>query len=587
MFQQVISIIDRKERKKFWFLLVMMFFGSFLEIIGLSSVVSLISMMLQSDLLEKNKYIRYIFDWFGFQTQKRFMIYATLAMIGIYVFKTVYLIAEYYLQSQFVKYTQHNTAMKLLNNVLYRPYEYFTNINTADIVRTVYDDVNQFSSCLYAYLQLMTESVIAVCIILYLFNMNFMITFYFLCMIAVLLAGIRFFMKKRVYLAGQIRQTTGRERLKWMNQAIHGIKEIKIGQNEPFFYNKYREADIRFARAEIRYQFWSKAPSYCMEAVMMVCILVLILFLTFRDADIMGLVPDLAAFALAAAKLLPACTHINGYLTQISYTKPSMELVGQELKKIEKEWRFDKSNSAAYDLKIKKGLSACNIDFTYAGYEKKILEGAQIEIPKGSAVGIIGKSGSGKTTVVDVLLGLLKPQCGEVCIDFANIESCYPEYLKKVAYIPQMIFLLDDTIRNNVAFGMESGKISDDKIWEALGKARLKEFVEKLPDKLDTQIGERGVRLSGGQRQRIGIARALFDDCEILVFDEATSALDGETEEAIMESVNHLKGDKTLIMIAHRMSTIMGCDKVYKVGNGKIQEVIKEKNNEENIIFTC
>lgn len=297
-------------------------------------------------------------------------------------------------------------------------------------------------------------------------------------------------------------------------------------------------------------------------------------------ATIDEMIPQLSVFALAAMRLLPSANRINNYTTSISYFEPFLWNVSEHLQSEinDKNVEYDESayrvKKVVEKLPVNREIELKNITYKYPNTDRYIFKHADLKIPIGSAVGIVGTSGSGKTTMVDVLLGLLKLEEGTITADGVDVLTDYEGWLKNIGYIPQTIFMIDDTIRKNVAFGIPEEDIDDEKVWAALKEAQLDEYVKSLPDGLDTGIGERGIRISGGQRQRIGIARALFEDPEVLVLDEATSALDGDTEAAIMDSINRLHGRKTLIIIAHRLTTIEKCDMVFRVEDGNI---VKER----------
>lgn len=281
----------------------------------------------------------------------------------------------------------------------------------------------------------------------------------------------------------------------------------------------------------------------------------------------------IGAFAAAAIRVLPSVNRINTYITEIAYTQPSLDFVYANLQqgmKTDAMLAERRANAQKEKLKLEDKIELNHISFHYPDSEKNIFTNAHMEVPRGKSVGIIGASGAGKSTIVDVLLGLLHAQAGEITCDGVNIFKNYESWLAQIGYIPQSIYLIDESIRDNIAFGIDEDKINEKRIWEVLEEAQLKEFVEDLPEGLDTTIGDRGVRLSGGQRQRIGIARALYHDPEILVFDEATSALDNDTEAAVMEAVNSFHGKKTMVIIAHRLNTIEKCDIIYKVENEKL-----------------
>jgi ABC-type multidrug transport system fused ATPase/permease subunit len=284
-----------------------------------------------------------------------------------------------------------------------------------------------------------------------------------------------------------------------------------------------------------------------------------------------ALISDFATLAAAALVLLPAVNRINNQINSMSYFEPFLMNVSDNLQDDIGDSNIDMSFAKEVEkMSLKESIEFDDITYSYPGSDVKILDKADLKIPVGSSVGIVGTTGAGKSTLVDIMLGLLKPSGGVIRADGVDIRDNYRSFLKNVGYIPQMIFMLDDTIRNNIAFGVAPEEQDEERIWEALKEAALDDFVRSLPDGLDTGIGERGIRISGGQRQRIGIARALYGDPEVLILDEATSALDNETENLIMESINRFMGRKTLVIIAHRLQTIEKCDMVFRVGGGSI-----------------
>ena len=309
------------------------------------------------------------------------------------------------------------------------------------------------------------------------------------------------------------------------------------------------------------------------ETVFMISVLGFITVYIVNGGDVTRLIPQLTAFAVAAMRIMPSANRINTYMTEIAYEEPSLNFVYDNLTesmKTDKAMRAEKEKIAGPAIHLDKEIRLQDITFAYPDGEKNIFSAANMVIPKGKSVGIIGSSGAGKSTIVDILLGLLHVQAGEILCDGANIFSNYESWLAQIGYIPQTIYMIDESIRDNIAFGIEKSEIDEERIWEVMKEAQLADFVESLPEGLDTKIGDRGVRLSGGQRQRIGIARALYHNPEILVFDEATSALDNETEAAVMEAVNSFHGKKTMVIIAHRLNTIEKCDLIYEVKNEKI-----------------
>ena len=381
---------------------------------------------------------------------------------------------------------------------------------------------------------------------------------------------VRPFLKK----AGERYQDNASKVNKWLLQSINGIKEIKVGEKEKYFLGQFSKYGKRAIDSEKINSVLGTVPRLCIEAVSMSTILGVIAVLMYNGREIDAMLPQLTAFAFAAVRLMPSVNRMSNYFNSMAYQEPALNKLVEMLTEA-KEQVFCEIKTIKNDgITINKKVELKDITYVYPNTEIPIFQKANMEIPIGASVGIVGASGSGKTTAVDILLGLLLPQSGKVLSDGTDIWEDYHGWLSSISYIPQMIFMLDDTIEANVAFGISKEGVDKSKVWKALEEAQLDNFVKSLPEGLDTTIGERGIRLSGGQRQRIGIARALYSNPKLLIFDEATSALDNDTESAVMESINSLHGRKTMLIIAHRLGTIEGCDIVYRVENGKI---IKEK----------
>ena len=360
---------------------------------------------------------------------------------------------------------------------------------------------------------------------------------------------------------------------KWISQTVQGIKEVKVAGKEQYFVDEYIACGQGYVDAVQKYTLLNNVPKLLIESVSIIGVVIYMIFLLLTGTSVMDMMPILTVFAAAVVRLMPCATRINNQLNNIIYFEPFLMGVSDNLQEEINGENVDMSFAKESDAKLplKKEIRLEGISYAYPNTDKLIFDNANMTIPIGKAVGIVGTSGAGKTTVVDILLGLLKLKTGVIYADDKDIMSDYRAWLKNIGYIPQMIFMLDDTIRKNVAFGVPEDRISEKRIWEVLKEAQLDEFVKTLPEGLDTKIGERGIRLSGGQRQRIGIARALYGDPDVLILDEATSALDNDTEAAIMDSINNLHGKKTLVIIAHRLQTIEKCDIIYRVENGKAE----------------
>jgi ABC-type bacteriocin/lantibiotic exporter with double-glycine peptidase domain len=421
-------------------------------------------------------------------------------------------------------------------------------------------------------LQIATEVIMALFLIVALAIQDIVMTIVIAVLLIVTLAIIKNIIKPIMNRTGKENQDYGASMYARIAETIQGIKEIKVAGREQYFIGEYCKVGEGYVKAMERFSLFNNTPKLLIETVGMAGIMGYILVLIVSGRDVSGMISLFAAFGTAAMSLLPAASRINNQMTSMAFNEPFFFNVSDNLIEETNDENTDISYAvvAKEKLPVTREVKMDGITYHYPNSDKLIFDNASVSFPIGKSIGIVGPSGAGKTTVIDILLGLLNLQGGRVLADDVDIKTHYREWLANVGYIPQMIFLLDADIRKNVAFGIPEEEIDDDKLWYALKEAQLDEFVKTLPEGVHTGIGERGIRLSGGQRQRIGIARALYNDPEVLILDEATSALDNDTEAAIMDSVNRLHGKKTLIIIAHRLQTIEKCDMVYRVENGQI-----------------
>ena len=569
------KIMNKRQKVHAIILLLMMVIGAFLETLGVSLIVPLVSSITQPDSLETNSYLKVACEILNLHSDRMFIIAVIIVLIMVFIFKNIFLMIEHYFQYRFVYNNRIRIQKKLLTSYLYKPYEFFLNISSSEILQVVDHNVVYTFQMLMHVLTFCTEIIITIFLIatiLIIDPVMTMMTFVILLLVMVLVLKI---IKPLLRSAGMRRQRYGIEMNKWLMQMVQGIKEIKITRKEKYFLQNFADNAWGYVKAEQQYSVTGVMPRLMIESIGICAMLSSIGIMVLAGREMSTMIPSLSAFAMAAVKLIPSTNRLIFYINEIFYGEPALDKLVEILNKKE-DYKEKEIGSKQLYITLKDKITISNIFYHYPNTEKNILYNAKMEIPVGSFVGIIGASGSGKTTVVDILLGLLKPQKGNVFSDGVDISSNYEEWLSHIGYIPQMIFMLEDNIRNNIAFGVPEDEIEDTKIWKALEDSQLLDFVNQLPEGLDTQIGERGIRISGGQRQRIGIARALYTNPELLIFDEATSALDNETEAAIMESIHSLYGKKTMIIIAHRLQTIKKCDIVYKVENEVISKMERQ-----------
>lgn len=578
MLKQIKEIIGRKRTWQMRGLLIIMTFGSFLEMLGISLVVSVCSLMVDEKRMAENWLVAKVCGILRLRPGRPFLAFLCVSLMGLYLFKALYLIMENYILLRFIRLCRHSVTMELFRGFLSAPYEFFIKMGASDVISALNHDVGQFSGCLSACLHVIMEGLVILCAGILLMAVNPVMMMFIGLGIVILILLVQLIISRHNFQSGILRRQMNRERLKWMNQAVHGIKDVKIGRTEDFFVESYRQADWKFIRADYINHMWTVVPRICVEAVMVICVLLYVLLLVITEQDLVLFIPSLSALALAVVRLLPACNKINSELSRMSYGRSSLTSVLEYTRQV-RERKETLGAMPHQDVKLQESIVLEGVSFCYEGRSEPVLEDVDMVVPIGSSVGIIGVSGAGKTTLVDVLLGLLTPASGRVLADGVDIRDCRDSYLMKIAYIPQMTFLMDDSIRSNVAMGVPAEKIDDGQVWEALRNAALDDLVHRLPEGLDTQVGERGIRLSGGERQRLGFARALYRRCPVMVFDESTSALDEATEASILESIHNLKAGTTLIIISHRPSAIAGCDRIYRIEDAKAECIMGGETN--------
>lgn len=567
-------LLDRKQKLSMVGLVFLMVLGAVLETCSIGFLIPVLSAILDIDSLMEYQVVKKVYEGLHMKSTTDFIILMMGILILLFVVKNVFLQLQHVIQYRFVYRNQYSMAKKMMVHYMKRPYEFYLNADTAVVQRNITSDIINMYALILCVLQLMSELLIFFFLVAATMLLQPVMTLVLMVVLFVCLILIKVIFKPVMTKSGKENRENYSGLLKWIQQAVLGIKEIKIGNREEYFVNEYVSCNGRYIRALKKYSIYKNIPRLLIETFCVAGMLGYLIVLLVGGNSIQNMVPMLGAFGLAVIRLMPSANRISNYMTDIAYFKPflmgisgnlraDLENTGKELDILER---------MPEKLEIQKKVELQDITYAYPNTDVLIFDRAQMEIPIGDAVGIVGTSGAGKSTIVDILLGLLQLQGGKVLADGTDVlaRENYRQWLNNVGYIPQQIFMLDSTIRKNVAFGVPDEEINEERIWEVLAEAQMDEFVRGLPEGLDTGIGERGIRLSGGQRQRIGIARALYDDPEILILDEATSALDNDTEAAIMEAINRLHGKKTLVIIAHRLQTIENCEMVYRVENGKI-----------------
>lgn len=566
-------IMDKKQKIHIAVLAVMIFVGGLLETLGTSALLPVVWVLIDESKIENIEILQKTKNLLGIESNRAFIIALLVMLILVYVVKNIYMLLLVNEQSRFISYNRNKMISRVLREFLNRPYEFYLDADIPTVFRLTDSDIPNVFSMIMAIISLCSESIVFVLLSVVMIAVNWKMTLFLVGVMGAVSLLILKVLKPRLSGIGQKNLSVQSRIAKWRIQAIYGIKDVKVLHREAFFADNYENTGKVGATIARRYSVMNSLPRLLIETLFIASILVYVIVYILQGNDISQMVTMLTAFAALATRLMPCVNRINTYMTEIAYQKPCLDYVyeNMNINALSAE-----SNPALCDstveIKLRDKIELKDIVYAYPNTDKLIFDHAYMKVPYGKSVGIMGPSGAGKSTIVDILLGLLHVQEGSITCDGVNVFDNYPAWLAQIGYIPQAIYLVDEPIRNNIAFGIADEEIDDERIWQVLEEAQLKDFIKTLPDGLDTTIGDRGVRLSGGQRQRLGIARALYHNPEILVFDEATSALDNETEAAVMEAINSFHGKKTMVIIAHRLNTIEKCDLIYKVDEGKIVE---------------
>lgn len=565
-------LLNSHQKKRVAVLFFMMLLGACFEVMGVSMMLPLVTAAMNPDIIEENRLCAWICHLFQIDGHAGFIIWCIIMLVSIYLIKAAYLTFEYYIQYRFVCNNRFLTQSGLLAAYLKRPYESFISAQSGEIIRIVQEDARNAFDLLTVILGFAAEAIVSAALIITVFVINPFMTLFASCAVLSVIAIVSKIFRPLLKREGIAYQRTYAQTNKWLLQSISGIKEVKVTNTEEFFLHNFMKYGKRMVNAARWNSTLQMIPRNLIELASVCSMMAVFGIMIASGYSLDALIPSLSAFVMAAVKLLPSANRMLNAVTQAAFYEPALDNMLKNLRILGEE--DDAGKAGTDEISITREIRLQGISYTYPGSKKQILQHAQMTIPAGSTVGIAGASGAGKTTAVDIMLGLLSPQEGKVLADGVDISANMKGWLGCIGYIPQMIYMLDDTIRENIVFGSAKSRYTDEAVWKALEEAQLADFVRGLPDALDTVVGERGVRFSGGQRQRIGIARALFRNPAVLVFDEATSALDYETEEAVMQSVHGLHGKKTMVIIAHRLKTIEECDIVYSVRDGQL---IQEK----------
>ncbi len=584
MYKQLLGILTRKQKIKGVILIILLIFVSILEMLGISVVIPFIIAMLEPELLLNNKYIVSVAGFLHLDDYDNILLLVAIGIIGVYVVKNAMILLANYYQADFRNKLEKDLSIKLLASYMKRPYTFFLDTNSADILRGVINDTTGIALVLDGYSGLLAEGLTCFFIGIFLVFLNPFLAFSLMGVTVLFAMGMVVGFKKKIGECGKKTREAFSERQQCAYQSVNGVKEITVMQRRDNFVSQFARASEKACQYNTTYLCIQKVPNRLTETIFVGSMLLLVCFNVKSGGVSTDYISSLGTMAIAAVRLLPSISNLANYMNSLVFNRLALDEAYQNIMSAKQE---DERNAALWEnvekskdqsmISFREGLSVEHVKWRYGEKLPWVIEDLSLEIRKGESVALIGESGAGKTTLADIMLGLLQPQEGCIKIDEKDIFTILPQWAKVIGYVPQSVFLLDDTIRNNIAFGLPEEEIDDQLIWRALDQAQIKTMVENCERGLDTVVGERGVKFSGGQRQRIAIARALYYNPDILVLDEATSALDSETEQAVMEAIDALQGIKTMIIVAHRLATIRKCDKIFEIKDGRAHLVDKRK----------
>ena len=589
IFKKILKLLDERERKRLYMLFVIMSISGLIEVAGIASILPFLSLITNPALINDNRILNWLYTTLNFQSPNKFLVFIGFMVLVVLIVSNILVVLTMWGVARFTSMRNFTISRRLLSKYLYQPYVFFLNKNTIELGKNILSEVAGVTAALVQLMQIISSGIMALFIFAMLIAVEPILSLSVMVILGVAYVSIYRMVKKKISNIGKIRFDANAELYKVVNEAFGGIKQLKLLGFEEVFINRYSKPSFEYAKVSASNQIISRTPRYIMEVVAIGGIVSVVLYLLAFDRGFKDILPIIGLFAFAAYRIMPALQNIFASATALRFYTPALDVLYEHMSSLE-----DKSHTTTYykkkslPLSLQKELKLEGITFSYLGNRKPVIDNLNIKIDYNTSVAFVGKTGVGKTTIADIILGLLRPTSGRMLVDGEEItDDNLHDWQKNLGYIPQDIYLLDDTITRNIAFGVPDEEIDINIVKGAAQIANIHNFItEELPDKYQTAVGERGIRLSGGQRQRIGIARALYHNPGVLVLDEATSALDGATEKEVFEAIDNVAQTKTLIIIAHRLTTIRDCDVIYVmkdskiVGQGKYEELM-----ESNIEF--
>lgn len=571
--KKLFYLLTSSERKKINLLFLMIILMALIDMIGVASIMPFIAVLSNPEMIETNSQLNFLFEYsgkFGIETTQQFFLFLGIIFFTLLVFSLSFKALTTYVQFRFIQMREFTIGKRLIESYLNQPYSWFLSRHSADLGKTVLSEVRTVvSNGISPLINLIANIVVAIVLLSLLIFVNPK-----LAIIAGLVLGLVYALLYKIVRGfvnkiGLENVKADRSRFTTASEAFGASKEIKLGGLEKIYTERFAIPAKKFAYNFALLRIIAQAPRFALEAIAFGGLLLVILNLISKGDTLNAVLPIIALYAFAGYRLMPALQQIYHSFTLLRFVGPALDHLYDDFHKLEKDVLADDKNK----LSLNNQIILNNANYNYPNTSKNVLKNINISISAHKSIGIVGKTGSGKTTLIDIIIGLLDVQEGVLKVDDQVItKNNQRSWQKSIGYVPQKIFLADDTIEANIAFGTDFKNIDHDKVIRASKIANLHEFVSnELPNKYQTKVGERGVRLSGGQSQRIGIARALYNETSLLVLDEATSALDYQTEKAVMQALRNASKEITIIIIAHRLNTIKGCDKIFFLEDGEIK----------------
>jgi len=568
-------ILDKSDRSRLVLVLLGTFVAGVLEMIGIGTIPAFVAVVVDPDRLFSALWGSQLVNWLHNINRSNLLMVGAIMLCGVFVFKNLYVVPLVYGETQFVQGLGASISNRLFRAYMQSPYHLLLQRNPAEVIRNLTEESAYTMDFIRAALRLMREGLVLALVFLLMVGVEPTVSLTVFFILALVSAVFYSAVRRVLTLHGRLWGDHWSRRVQIISQSLGAIKDAKILGRESHLMNLFRTETASLHRHETFHEVTSLLPRYFLETLAMVAVVLIAVVFLLSNRPLGGFAPILALYAMAVTRLLPAMITINSSLVEIRYRRPGFELVCAELKALENSVVETSDHAKDRTMMTIRGTMAGtialeNVHYRYAGATSEALKDVSLIIQTGTMVGFVGTSGAGKSTLIDVIVGLLAPTEGRVLVDGVDIHQDLPTWQRQIGYVQQNIYLLDDSIRRNIAFGLPDDQIDDRAVARAIQAAQIESFVQSLPRGSETRVGHEGIRLSGGQRQRIAIARALYHDPNILVMDEATNALDHDTESEIMEAVCALQKNKTLIIVAHRPSTVEACDRLFRLDAGRI-----------------